>query len=929
LRLPCLGRCAVPFGAARVTKAMAQEEKIRSWAALRISNLLQMPADSCAEIVENILAYDDKAELKDFLVAFAESAAEYKVGNFVDDLFEWRGDPQQARKEAERPQKAASNSRGADGGKGGGRKGGADGKGGRKGGGKDEEAKAQAHKKEDVFPKLDMVMRPRAPGDKRLLVIDAASGRHKVLTNCLNCGKVIAEEEGWGPCLFCGNPLELGDNYGIRHGDDRGLLDMVGKGTEEEHKYNQSFERAKATKDRLLCYDRDAKKRTRVFDDATDWYSESVNPWLNEKQREEALHNATKEEDRRREERRRIHATIDIFGRTVISNDAEVEANMDKQNRARIQEWTETVHDKNKLLDFMSSETKGMSGANNQLSGDSKQLYDRLRASLHASGRDMQGNSGFATGADGDGDRRKEKGRWDASVDPDRVEGEFKDVSFGAFAKKAEDQGPLLPVEESPYGDADDTGQCLSMWQPWASLLVHGFKRAEGRNWKTDHRGRLWIHAASKQPDQLEVDTLEQQYRSIYEARGIPTPPLPSQSGGYPTSALLGCVDVEECWNNAQYKEVLTANPSMPQEENGSEHIFWCLRPRRLVVPLRMGGEHMIWRLPKPQLSAAQRGLQPVRWPMPSEGEATLTSPEIARAPSAPSTASAAPAAASVAGSVAEGRAPGAPAAAAPPRPASSAPPRLDLWPAEAPAEVLEVLDRDRDGADRDIVVLQNGFVHLVGFIPPDVQQRVVDQLRELGVSERGFFSEQFDSVKVSTGVTRMYLGSHWNATAQRWEAVRGNLDREPVLDLPKLFSDMYAEAVKRANRELARAQNKKRKLAPFPEGKAPSLGVVNYYPASASMQIHQDKTESKASIDAGYPVMGVCIGDTCDFNYANEAPGGSRKPKTLRLESGDVYLFGGESRLLWHGVGRVLPRTAPPSLRLLPGRLSLTLRVG
>jgi len=147
-------------------------------------------------------------------------------------------------------------------------------------------------------------------------------------------------------------------------------------------------------------------------------------------------------------------------------------------------------------------------------------------------------------------------------------------------------------------------------------------------------------------------------------------------------------------------------------------------------------------------------------------------------------------------------------------------------------------------------------------------------------------------------------------------------------LDIPKWFLDMYAEAVKRANRELARSQNKKRKLPPFPEGTPPTVGVVDYFPASASMQIHQDKTESKAAIDAGYPVMGVCLGDTCDFQYASEAPNGSRKPKTLRLESGDVYLFGGESRLLWHGVGRVLPRTAPPSLRLLPGRLGLTLRV-
>lgn len=44
-------------------------------------------------------------------------------------------------------------------------------------------------------------------------------------------------------------------------------------------------------------------------------------------------------------------------------------------------------------------------------------------------------------------------------------------------------------------GDKADKMTCLTMHQPWASLLVYGIKRAEGRGWSTDFRGRLWIHA--------------------------------------------------------------------------------------------------------------------------------------------------------------------------------------------------------------------------------------------------------------------------------------------------------------------------------------------------------------------------------------------------------------------------------------------------
>lgn len=36
----------------------------------------------------------------------------------------------------------------------------------------------------------------------------------------------------------------------------------------------------------------------------------------------------------------------------------------------------------------------------------------------------------------------------------------------------------------------------LSLWQPWASLLVLGWKQFETRSWYTSYRGPLAIHAA-------------------------------------------------------------------------------------------------------------------------------------------------------------------------------------------------------------------------------------------------------------------------------------------------------------------------------------------------------------------------------------------------------------------------------------------------
>lgn len=49
----------------------------------------------------------------------------------------------------------------------------------------------------------------------------------------------------------------------------------------------------------------------------------------------------------------------------------------------------------------------------------------------------------------------------------------------------------------------------LSMHQPWASLLVYGLKRIEGRGWPSVHTGKLWIHATSKSatPQEIKVQT--------------------------------------------------------------------------------------------------------------------------------------------------------------------------------------------------------------------------------------------------------------------------------------------------------------------------------------------------------------------------------------------------------------------------------------
>ena len=52
-------------------------------------------------------------------------------------------------------------------------------------------------------------------------------------------------------------------------------------------------------------------------------------------------------------------------------------------------------------------------------------------------------------------------------------------------------------------------------------------------------------------------------------------------------------------------------------------------------------------------------------------------------------------------------------------------------------------------------------------------------------------------------------------------------------------------------------------------------------------------------------------------------------KTQTIRLKSGDVLVFGGPSRLRYHGVRKIVPETSPIRHPILPpgGRINLTLR--
>lgn len=94
----------------------------------------------------------------------------------------------------------------------------------------------------------------------------------------------------------------------------------------------------------------------------------------------------------------------------------------------------------------------------------------------------------------------------------------------------------------------------LSLHQPWASLLVHGIKRIEGRNWSTNFRGNLWIHATARRPEQELIKQYEDLYRSIFDMEGHEVA-FPET---YPTGVLVGRVKIVDCLSGSDVSSSFT-----------------------------------------------------------------------------------------------------------------------------------------------------------------------------------------------------------------------------------------------------------------------------------------------------------------------------------------------------------------------------------
>lgn len=308
---------------------------------------------------------------------------------------------------------------------------------------------------------------------------------------------------------------------------------------------DEGLQKAIAHKNRLIEYDKSGVRRTKVIDDECDYFASDTNRWLSKKERD-ALR---KKEDELREKqhgsRREMKVTLDFAGRKVI-DESEPEVDYSDNSDAAVLASGFYSSDKN-------SEQQRVANPD----------FPNVTSLKFVS----------------------------------TLKGSSKLQSFKSSVEKQHGR-EVLRIQDKEFQEMSDTGACLSMHQPWASLLVLGIKRVEGRTWYTPHRGRLWIAAAAKQPTEQDIAAVEGMYRALYGNGNVA---FPKQ---YPVSCLLGCVDLVDCLAQEDYKE------EFPEGESESPYVFVCENPQQLTVKFPVKGEHKIWKLDPAIHKAAKGGLR-------------------------------------------------------------------------------------------------------------------------------------------------------------------------------------------------------------------------------------------------------------------------------------------------------------------------------
>ena len=438
---------------------------------------------------------------------------------------------------------------------------------------------------------------------------------------------------------------------------------------EDEAATAAGLARAEQQKQKLLDFSAANVARSRVLDQQSDYFEFESNKWLTEDVRKARMAEAKKEEEKL--DRRRHHTvSIDLVKGEVIAHSSDPLAD-ENRGRGLKSDGVEIVTREDEERQRQSAATTASSGgsgtgalnirrsgvahagvnamveemktvsarqyySNDTLTGKARLVYEQMQAAMELEDKERDEEQKrqprppkrtlFTSRVVHDDDiehstfDQDELGVSSSQSLWSNISDEQQLPPTDSFQPIADDEpdcrvtpASIVPSSSSsssvPFSDSSDTGTTLSMHQPWASLLVLGIKRFEGRGWSTSYRGRLWIASTAHQSTDEENKQLEDDYRAVYGPdKHIPFP------ASYPHSALLGCVDLVDVVDQAAFQRLRAERGE--REDSASAFVFVCERPRVLSLPVSISGQHKLWQLSRAMVEGVQRQLVEVseRW---------------------------------------------------------------------------------------------------------------------------------------------------------------------------------------------------------------------------------------------------------------------------------------------------------------------------
>ncbi|KAJ0075683.1 hypothetical protein Patl1_33775 [Pistacia atlantica] len=203
---------------------------------------------------------------------------------------------------------------------------------------------------------------------------------------------------------------------------------------------------------------------------------------------------------------------------------------------------------------------------------------------------------------------------------------------------------------------------------------------------------------------------------------------------------------------------------------------------------------------------------------------------------------------------------------------------------------------------------------------------KILKECRNLGLGPGGFYQPGYrEGAKLN--LKMMCLGKNWDPEKSAYEDIRSVDGAKPPM-IPGYFDQLVRKAIQDSHALIGRNSGVWNVENELPR-MSPDICIVNFYAESGKLGLHQDRDESQESLAKHLPVVSFSIGDTAEFLYGDERD--VDKAQKVNLESGDVLVFGGKSRHIFHGVSTISTKTTPKALQeetnIIPGRLNLTFR--